>query len=318
MFSAIGIILGFLALIFAYYLFSKNWIINDKLEKKCSIFFKDFKFSGEFLVKKEKKKPLFIIETQGKYEKIRTFTKKIIIWLKGGKPPQVIYVFNKNTYEEKEAFLIQKLIADDWKSIVTLDIAFINAMVNFFAYKYSQGKRKFNDRLIQILREDYESCSKRDCILKLDDPEFGFEIVLNPPPEKQSILHIIILPLAIDQNNRVKGKSFHTKENLKVKIMEIVDLIYRKKCGILFIGNLPFDEYTKLLLSNINYYDYFLLSAWGRQTFSLISVNKKFVANLPSGKRYERFTYEGTYYFRGKKKGISNYNYTLLKKIRTP
>jgi len=236
------------------------------------------------------------------------------IKLKGGKEPPLIIVFHKDTYEEKEAYLIRRLISNEWNQLKVLDIAFIETMISYFAYKYADGNIKLGDQVKSILRKEYEECSYRNCIVKLDDPEYEHEVVINLPPQIKPILHDIILPLAIDQNKRTSGKSFYEKETLKVELMEMISSICNRNCGILFIGDLPVDDYCRMLRSKINKFDYFSLAARGVQTFVLINVNETFFSTLPRSVRYKRTTYEGSYYFRNQRRGSSNYNYTLLRK----
>lgn len=311
---AVVTIFSFLTLIFGYFLFTKNWKTNSKLERECSRFYKDLSSSREYFIQKTGKKPLIIVETEGKYENIRTFIKKLIIRAKGGESPKLIYVFHQDTFEEKQAYLIRELISNEWNQIKILDFAFLDAMINYFAYKYTHRKKDISETVKNILREKYETCAYRDCIVRLDDPDYEDEVVINLPPKKKPILHDIILPLAIDQNRKAERKSFHAKEALKTKLMEIIDEIYQCNCAILFIGELPVGEYCEMLRNSMHRYDFLLLSARGHQTFVLDNIFEAFIYDI-SDRRYHFSSFEGTYFFRGEKSGKTNYKYTFLKKI---
>lgn len=312
--AAIILVASFLAYIFGYYLFLRNWKTNSKLERRCTRFHKELSLSGEYFIQRAGKKPLIIIETKGKYENIRTFIKKLIIRVKGGKSPQIIYVFHQDTLEEKQAYLIRELISNEWNQIKILDFAFLDAMINFFAYKYTHRKKDISETVKNILREKYETCAYRDCIIKLDDPDYEDEVVINLPPKKKPILHDIILPLAIDLNKKAKRKSFHAKEALKTKLMEIIDKIYQGNCAILFIGDLPVREYCEMLRKSMHRYNFFLLAARGFQTFVLDNIFESFINNIFDN-RYHFSSFEGTYFFRGEKSGKTNYKYIFLRKI---
>ncbi len=307
-------LLAFLAILFGFYLFSRNWKDNSKLEKRFSKFYKDLRLSQEFFPYENKKKLLVIIETEGKYEKIRTFVKKAFFRIKGIKKLQVIYIFHKDTFEEKEATLIYRLIADEWNRIEILDMKFLEAMINYFAYKYAHDKRSINERVKLLLRKEFESCLFREYITKLDNPDYEDEVVINIPPKKKPLLQDIILPLALDQNKNIGKMSFAEKESIKAKLMKIIIEVCRRECGILFIGNLPVMDYCNLLRSNFYKYRYFLLSARGKKTFVLENMFENFKKIMPGRTRNES-TFEGTYHSRQVARKNINYKYALIKKI---
>lgn len=311
--ATILLITSFLAFIFGYYLFVRNWKTNSKLERGCSRFHKDLSSSGEYFIQSGGKKPLIIIETKGRYENIRTFIKKLIIRVKGGKSPQIIYVFYQDTLEDKEAYLIRELISNEWNQIKILDYVFLDTMINYFAYKFVHEKKNISAAVKHILRGKYETCALRECIIKLDDPDYEDKVVINLPPEKKPILHDIVLPLAIDQNRKAEKKSFHAQEALKAKIMEIIYEIDKGNCAILFIGEFPVAEYCEMLKNFMYKYNFFLLCARGNQTFVLDNVLECFINDILDIK-YDFSSFEGTYYFRGKKSGKINYKYMFLKK----
>lgn len=307
-------LLAFLAILFGFYLFSRNWKDNSKLEKHFSKFYKDLGLSQEFFPYEKKKKLLIIVETEGKYEKIRTFVKKAFFRIKGIKKLQVIYIFHKDTFEEKEATLIYRLIADEWNRIEVLDMKFLETMINYFAYKFAHDKRSINERVKLLLRKEYESCPFREYITKLDNPDYEDEVVINTPPQKKPLLHDLILPLALDQNKKIGKMSFAEKENIKARLMKIIIGVCRKECGILFIGDLSIRDYCNLLRSHLYKYRYFLLCARGKKTFVLENMFESLKKIMPGSTRHES-TFEGTYYFRQITRKNINYKYTLLEKI---
>jgi len=315
--ASIILIVSFLAIIFGYYLFARNWKTNSKLERGCSRFYEDLSSSGEYCIQRSRKKPLIIVETKGKYENIRTFIKKLIIRVKGGESPQIIYVFRQDTLEEKEAYLIRELISNEWNQIKVLDFTFLDTMINYFAYKFVHKKKSISDAVKHILRTKYETCALRECIAKLDDCDYEDEVVINLPPKKKPILHDIILPLVIDQNKKIDKMSFQKIETIKSELMKIIMTIYQKKCGILFIGELSIRDYSNLLRSNYYKYEYFLLSARGSKASVLDNVIDKHKTVMPRKTKFESI-FEGTYLFRLKARENTNYKYILLRKVRFP
>lgn len=312
---AFGItILTLLSIGVGYYIFSRNWATNNRLEKRCSRFFKDLKSSGEYLISKAIRKPLFIVETQGRYERFRTAFKKLIIRIKGGEKPHVIYVFGKDTYEEKEAYLIHQIIAKDWNAIIILDKSFTETMIKYFAYKFANEKKDISDSVIHILQKEFEACSFRECVANLDNPEYEDYIVINPPPKKKSLLHDLIIPLVVDHNNKSVKMSFQKKEAVKAELMRIINGICEKKYGILFIGDLSVSKYCDLLRACYNRYDCFLLSARGDKTFVSDNVLESFKGVISLKTRYKLSFYAGTYYFRQSDRRSTNFQYTLVEK----
>lgn len=305
------------ALFFGYILFSKNWRDNSRLEHQYSGFFNDITSSTEFVREKGKRERLVIVQTDGRYELLRTLAKKALFWVRGVRDSQVIYVFHMDTLEEKEAFLITQIIAEEWNELETLDTTFLESMISYFAYKYACEKAGVSEAVKVLLRREYESCRFRDCITKLDDPEYESAVVINEPPTKKPMLHDIILPLAVDQNNNARNMEFARKEELKNRIMDLIKEICSGYCGILFIGDLRVNEYITMLANNFNRYRCFLLSARGNQIASLDKVLDGF-----SNARYRPIScdtvwFDGTYCFRQEVRPDIRYKYMLvIKKLQ--
>jgi len=316
MWEYIAGILTVLAFVGGYLLFFKNWRENSSLESLYSKFFDKVNLYEELPTYPKNKKPFVLVETGGKYESIRTFVKRNFGRLIGITIPNIIYVAHKNTPEKRKAYLIQSVICNNLGEIDILDDSFYESLINYYSYKLCWKDNKIENNVTQLLKRDFENSRYGYCITKFDNKNFEDKIIVNPPPEKKSLLNDLILPLVLDQNRKSKKLEFAELQQKKIEIMQIIKNICSEICGILFIGTLPYKEYISLFDDCKNKYGSLLLGARGTYIDFLSTMTPQFKKKF--GQPCKEIILEGDYKFKYSsyidKKGTARYKYIYLSK----
>lgn len=279
------------------------WQDDVRAEKYYKESFQNIKESGYFQ-KSKRVRPIVIVDSGNKISKIRVFFRKLLAKIFSRGKVQILCVFGKDSEEERNSFIIQQAFASEWELIEILDITFIESAINYFAYKFATEKRKFDNKTVYLLRKDFESSKYKDCITKLDDLDFSEKVVVNPPPQKKPLLRELIMPMVLDQNDRINDMSFQQKEEMKSLFMKICESMHMTTCGILFIGGMLSNEYIGLLSENAADFKSFLLCATGNKTGQLEYIIMK-INDWVQNNRYVRHSISGNFQY----KDIENCEY---------
>lgn len=205
-----------------------------------------------------------IVDSHRSHSPIRTYLKKQIAKLLGKEVPPVILVFENYSEEEQKAFLIEKAFSSSVESTL-LDLAFLETLVHYLAYKYASENSDIDQRVERVLRRYFEGSKYRDCILKLDSFDYSATIVLNPPPIKKPLLTNVVLPMVREKEKNLIALTARLPEieEWKSVFMEIIDDLCSKKCGVLFVGIKTKVEYTEMLIEVIEDCSSLIVSARG-------------------------------------------------------
>lgn len=205
-----------------------------------------------------------IVTSEDKKSEIRAILKKFflrIIFRKKIQEKCIIVIRNEH---ERKVKLLEKSFSYI-PGAELLDYKFIASLIQYFSYKYSLNyPHEFTQNELDIIRKNFESSSKGAIVQELDNREFGIDIVLNPPPEAKGLLSILILPLIdycykqICAEGELNPLIINEKRD---RAMELIDGIYYKKYGIIFIGSRGPDSYIKLILENAGKLRGFILGA---------------------------------------------------------
>lgn len=177
-----------------------------------------------------------------------------------------VLIFGKNSDEQK-ACLIRLTVELPMVEITTLDTDYRNTIINYEAYKYAHHSPHAPKGTTLILKQEWENSTKREHITKLDDPDFSEKIVINPPPQKRSILERVVYPLIVAKSRSLVGVSnFHTHERACTLTTKVIRCLAEQTMGIIFIGLLSPQDYIDMVGNKIFLFkDGFVVTGLGSQ-----------------------------------------------------
>jgi hypothetical protein len=252
----LGIIIAICTLasfILGFFVYLLLWGRDTRLEKyfyKAKDDLINLKYLPEL---EEVKRTIIIVDSGASISPIRTSLKKLWATVTGKHIGSVIFVFNKYTEDEQEAYLIQQAIGINFRNIELFDADFIETMINYYSYRFA-SQQKTEQNVTYILRRDFENTKYRDWLPFLDDVKFSSSVVINPPPQEKPIMFNILLPMVQEKNCELttSGATILEKEHFKRIFMQLAESIFKRECGVLFIGELTGEEYFKLMVDGKN------------------------------------------------------------------
>lgn len=252
----------------------------------------------------EVKRTIIIVDSGASISPIRTFLKKLWAKVTGKHIGSVIFVFNKYTEEEQKAYLIQQAIGINFRNIELFDADFIETMINYYSYRFA-SQQKTEQNVSYILRRDFENTKYRDWLPFLDDVKFSSSVVINPPPLEKPIMFNLLLPMVQEKSAELKINKapILEKEQFKKIFMQLAESLYRRECGILFVGDLTAEEYFKMIAEGEGEFTCFIIAARGSLIDKLENLRNKIAERCESQmkKKFEIITIRGKWEFEDRK-----------------
>lgn len=299
----LGIIIAICTLasfILGFLVYLLLWGRDTKLEKyfyKAKDELINLKYLPEL---EEVKRTIIIVDSGAGISPVRTFLKKIWATITGKHIGSVIFVFNKHTEEEQKAYLIQQAIGVNFRSIELLDADFIETMINYYSYKFAT-QQKIEQNVSYILRRDFENTKFRDWLPFLDDVKFSGSVVINPPPLEKPVMFNLLLPMVQEKSAELitNRAPILEKEQSKKTFMQLAESLYRRECGILFVGDLTTEDYFKMMVENKDRFSCFVVAARGSLIDKLENLRNKISERCKSqmNKQFELITVRGKWEF---------------------
>jgi len=156
-----------------------------------------------------------------------------------------IFIVSDMTFEEQIAYIIREAVRSviDYKVI---DSALRDAILYYLCYKFSShSENLISRRVVELFEKKLNQCKEKNMVVNLDSIKFSERIVINPPPEKRSILDEFFLPFLEILDLKYAGVR-ELERTLRVKDMtrKMFEELATGRMKILFIGRKRPEEYV--------------------------------------------------------------------------
>jgi hypothetical protein len=226
-------------------------------------------------------KTTVIVQTEHKYSYIRKKIKEFFNKLRKRKITETIIIFEKDPIEQR-ACIIREAVNNAFLFTELMDTKLTDTLIAYFSFKFASTTLKADKKLLKSLQRDYEESAYRDCVATLDDKDFSYKIVINPPPEKKPVLTELMLPMIICKSKEVMDRnvSFTEREKLRVLFSKFINGLYEEKIGILFVGVFSTKHYWELFSpAALRYSLGFIMAARGSHTPTLERLKSEILEN---------------------------------------